>query len=160
MSRKYVSNLEISYICEIKQAWRNMGIDIRHEGVIDSIEGQKVIVRITQASACSGCQAKGICHAAESKDKLVEVQCLQTAGLKTGQTVTVAGAESLGMKAVTFAFGLPLLLLVVALIVALRVSGSEKTAAIAALGILVPYYVVLFLLRNRIKRDFQFRIIL
>lgn len=137
-----------------------MGIDIRHEGVIDSIEGQKVVVRITQSSACSGCQAKGLCRAAESKDKLVEVQCADTEGLKAGQVVTVAGAESLGMKAVTFAFGLPLLLLVVALIAALRVSGSEKTAAIAALGILVPYYVVLFLLRNRIKRDFQFRIIL
>ena len=38
-------------------------------------------------------------------------------------------------------------------------AGSEKVAAIAALGVLVPYYLVLFLLRDRIKKDFQFRII-
>ena len=63
------------------------------------------------------------------------------------------------MKAVAFAFGLPLLLLVAALITAMAVSGSEKAAAIASLGVLVPYYVVLFLLRDRIKKDFQFRII-
>ena len=77
----------------------------------------------------------------------------------TGQPVTVAGAESLGMKAVAFAFGLPLLLLISALITAMVVTGSEKVAAIAALGILVPYYLVLFLLCDRIKKDFQFRII-
>ena len=137
-----------------------MAQDIRHEGVIDSVEGQTVTVRITQSSACGGCQVRNICRAAESKDKLVEVHCADASGLAAGQTVTVSGAESLGMKAVAFAFGLPLLLLLAALVTAIVVTGSEKTAAIAALGILVPYYLVLFLLRDRIKKDFQFRIIL
>jgi sigma-E factor negative regulatory protein RseC len=136
-----------------------MGTDIRHEGVIDSIEGQDVIVRITQSSACGGCQARSICHAAESKDKLVEVHCADAGSFDVGQTVTVAGAESLGLKAVTFAFGLPLVLLLAALVTAMAVAGSEKVAAMAALGILVPYYLVLFLFRDRIKKDFQFRII-
>jgi sigma-E factor negative regulatory protein RseC len=53
-----------------------------------------------------------------------------------------------------------LLLLIVALIVAMAVWDSEKLAAVAALGILVPYYAVLFLLRDRFGKDFQFRIIL
>ena len=136
-----------------------MAQDIRHQGVIDSVEGQTVMVRITQSSACGGCQARNICRAAESKDKTVEVHCTDASGFKAGQTVTVSGAESLGMKAVAFAFGLPLLLLVAALVVAMAVSGSEKVAAIAALGVLVPYYVVLFLLRDRFRKDFQFRII-
>lgn len=136
-----------------------MAQDIRHEGVVDSIDGQNVKVRITQSSACGGCQARNICRAAESKDKLVEVHTADAGKYVTGQTVIVAGAESLGMKAVAFAFGLPLLLLLAALVTAMTVTGSEKTAAIAALGILVPYYLVLFLLRDRIKKDFQFRII-
>ena len=136
-----------------------MGTDIRHEGVIDSIEGQDVIVRITQSSACGGCQARSICRAAESKDKLVEVHCADAGSFDVGQTVTVVGAESLGLKAVTFAFGLPLVLLLAALVTTVAVAGSEKVAAMAALGILVPYYLVLFLFRDRIKKDFQFRII-
>ena len=136
-----------------------MAQDIRHQGVVDSIDGQDIIVRITQLSACGGCQARNICRAAESKDKLVEVRCADAGSFDVGQTVTVAGAESLGLKAVTFAFGLPLLLLLAVLVTAVAVVGREKVAAIAALGILVPYYVVLFLLRDRIKKDFQFRII-
>ena len=136
-----------------------MAQDIRHQGVVDSIDGQNVIVRITQSSACGGCQARNICRAAESKDKLVEVRCADTGSFNVGQVVTVAGAESLGMKAVAFAFGLPLLLLIAALITAIAVTGSERVGAISALGILVPYYIVLFLLRERIKKDFQFRII-
>lgn len=136
-----------------------MAQDIRHQGVIDSVEGQTVMVRITQSSACGGCQARNICRAAESKDKLVEVNCADASGFSAGQAVTVAGAESLGMKAVAFAFGLPLLLLLAALITAMSVAGSEKVAAIAALGVLVPYYIVLFLLRDRFRKDFQFRII-
>ena len=136
-----------------------MAQDIRHQGIIDSIDGQDIIVRITQSSACGGCQARNICRAAESKDKLVEVHCADAGSFDVGQTVTVAGAESLGLKAVTFAFGLPLLLLLAVLITSVSVAGSEKVAALAALGILVPYYLVLFLLRDRMKRDFQFRII-
>ena len=135
-----------------------MAQDIRHQGVVDSIDGQNVIVRITQSSACGGCQARNICRAAESKEKLVEVHQTDTGNYIVGQAVTVVGAESLGMKAVAFAFGLPLLLLLIALVTVMAFTGSEKVAAIAALGILVPYYIVLFLLRDRIKRDFQFRI--
>ena len=144
----------------LKQTGSDMGTDIRHEGVVDSIDGQKVTVRILQASACSGCQASRICRAAESKEKLVEVNVTDAESLSVGQTVTVAGEERMGLAAVMLAFGLPLLLLLAALIVAMSVTGSEMIGAIAALGVLIPYYIVLMLMRSRIKKDFQFRIIL
>ena len=137
-----------------------MTSDIRHEGVVNSIDGQKVTVRILQASACSGCQASRICRAAESKEKLVEVDMTGTESLSVGQTVTVVAGERMGMTAVLLAFGLPLLLLVVALVAVMKVSGSEMVAAIASLAVLVPYYIVLFLCRGRIKKDFGFRIII
>ena len=136
-----------------------MGADIRHEGVINSIDGQKVTVRILQASACSGCQASRICRAEDSKEKLVEIEMKGADTLSVGQTVTIAGEESMGMTAVMLAFGLPLLLLMAGLVTAVSVTGSEKIGAAVALGILVPYYIVLMLLRKRIKKDFQFRII-
>ena len=143
----------------LKRTGNDMGADIRHEGVVDSIDGQKVTVRILQTSACSGCQASRICRAAESKEKLVEVEMTGAESLSVGQTVTVVAGERMGMTAVLLAFGLPLLLLMIALIVAISVSGSEKVAAVASLAVLVPYYVVLFFCRSRIKKDFQFRII-
>ena len=136
-----------------------MAQDIRHDGIVDSIDGQTVIVRITQSAACGGCQARNICRAAESKDKLVEVHCADAGSFVAGQAVTVAGAESLGLKAVMWAFGLPLMLLLASLVAAMSITGNERMAVLAALGILVPYYIVLFLLRGRFKKDFQFRII-
>ena len=136
-----------------------MAQDIRHEGVVDSIGGQTGIVRITQSSACGGCQVRNMCRAAESKEKLVEVDMTGAESLSVGQTVTVVAGERMGMTAVLLAFGLPLLLLLIALIAAMRVSGSEKIAAIASIAVLVPYYVVLFMCRGRIKKDFGFRII-
>lgn len=136
-----------------------MGADIRHEGIIDSIDGQKVTVRILQASACSACQASRICRAAESKEKLVDVETNGSESLSVGQEVTVAVQERLGMAAVLLAFGVPLLLLFIALIGAMSVTGSEQIAALASIAVLAPYYIVLFLLRNRIRKDFGFRII-
>ena len=135
-----------------------MGAGIRHEGVVNSIDGQKVTVRILQASACQGCQASRICRAAESKEKLVEVFFKDAGSLSPGQAVIIEGEESMGMTAVLLAFGIPLLLLVIGLVAGFMFSGSEKVAAAAALGILVPYYILLVLLRDRIKKDFQFRI--
>lgn len=137
-----------------------MAQDIRHQGTVDSIDGQKVNVRITQSSACGGCQARNICRAAESKEKVVQVLSADAAALHVGQEVTVAGAESLGLRAVALAFGLPLLFLMAGLITAMALTGSEKVAALCALVVLAPYYMVLFLCRNRIKRDFRFRIII
>ena len=135
-----------------------MAQEIRHDGIVDSIDGQTVIVRITQSSACGGCQASKICRAAESKEKLVEVHHADAGNFKIGQSVTISGAERLGMKAVVIAFGYPLMLLLIAMIVILSVSESEKAAAIGALAVCVPYYIATYLLRDKIKKDFQFRI--
>ena len=137
----------------------SMAQDIRHEGVVDSVDGQTVIVRITQSSACGGCQARKICNAAESKDKLVEVEYAGAESLFPGQTVTVAAQERMGMTAVMLAFGLPVLLLILALVAATVLTGSEKIGAFSSLAVLVPYYLVLFLCRERIKKDLGFRII-
>ena len=136
-----------------------MSTGIRHEGIVNSIDGQKITVRILQASACSGCQASKICRAAESKEKLVEIEMKGADTLSVGQTVTIAGEESMGMTGVMLAFGLPLLLLIAGLVTAVSVTGSEKIGAAVALGILVPYYIVLMLLNKKKKKDFQFRII-
>lgn len=136
-----------------------MAAIIRHEGIIDTVSPHAVVVRILQSSACSGCQVKNICHAADSKEKLVEVSGCDTSSFSVGQTVVVAGTEQMGWRAVLFAFGIPLVLLFIALVLTLAVTGNEKMAALAAIAVPVPYYVVLFLCRNRMKKDFKFEII-
>jgi sigma-E factor negative regulatory protein RseC len=55
-------------------------------------------------------------------------------------------------------FGIPLLLLMGVLLAVLRWIGDEGMAALASLGALVPYYIVLWLLRDRIRQKVSFRI--
>lgn len=75
-----------------------------------------------------------------------------------GQQVVVMGSEKQGMKAVLMAFGIPLVLLMAGLVTVLAVWSDEKLAALVCLAVLVPYYLVLFLCRDRIRKEFQFTI--
>ena len=135
-----------------------MANKISHSGIIDSIEGDRVKVRIVQTAACAACKVASHCNAAESKVKIVEVFCCDTARYKMGQEVVVSTSKEVANKALILGFGLPFLLLVGMLIIVLRVSGSEGMAALAALGSLVPYYMILWLLKEKIRQQVSFRI--
>ena len=129
-----------------------------HPGVVDSIEGDCVKVRIVQTSACAACKVAAHCNASESKEKLVDVFGCDTAKYATGQEVVVSASREVANRAILLGFGLPLLLLIGVLLMVLRWTGDEGMAAMASLGALVPYYIVLWLLRDSIRQRVAFRI--
>ena len=132
---------------------------IRHDGVVDSIEGDCIHVRIVQASACAACGAKSLCSAAESKEKIIDVYGADTSVYQVGQRVMVEGASSMGMKAVRLAFLFPLLLLVAAVAVAMWFTDSNEVAgAVAALVSLAVYFLVLFACKKQLITKFTFTI--
>ena len=117
-----------------------------------------VVVRILQTSACAACKVAGHCNASEAKEKLVDVRCSDVAAYQTGQQVVVSASRDVANRALLLGFGVPFFLLVVVLIVALRLTGNEGVAALSALGALVPYYLLLWLLRDSIGRQVTFQI--
>ena len=130
---------------------------IRHDGVVDSIEGECIHVRIVQASACAACGAKSLCSAAESKEKIVDVYGADTKAYQVGQRVMVEGAATMGMKAVRLAFLFPLLLLVAAVALVMWLTdGNEALAALAALLVLTFYFLLLFVNKKKLAREFTF----
>ncbi len=46
---------------------------VRERGVIESIAGEKAMVRIEKSSACSACESKDCCDAASGKGMTIEV---------------------------------------------------------------------------------------
>lgn len=129
---------------------------IEHEGIIEKINDHQVTVRILQQSACSACHAKGVCMAADSKEKLVEVVDL-SGRFRENERVIIEGKESMGHKAVFWAFVLPLIILILTLILSLSLwNFSEIEAAISAMVALIPYYLILYLLRKKMANSFQF----
>ena len=135
-----------------------MSQKISHTGVIERIENDSMKVRIVQTSACAACKVASHCNAAESKVKIVDVFGCDTTNYSTGQEVTVWASKDVADKALLLGFGVPFLLLVCVLMIALRFSDNEGLAALLALGSLVPYYFALWLLRDRIQRGISFHI--
>jgi sigma-E factor negative regulatory protein RseC len=129
---------------------------ISHPGIVESIEGQKVNVKILAQSACSSCHAKGMCSVAEMEEKIIEVNTGAVSNLKPGDTVQITMKKSLGPRAVFLGYLLPFLILLTTLITVLAITGNEGLAAIIAILVLVPYYVVLYYLKDRISKTFRF----
>ncbi len=133
-----------------------MSNKIKHPGVVVSADDGSVKVRILQSSACSACKVASHCHASETKEKLVEVSGSGIQGHGVGDHVTVVADSSVGFRASLYGYVLPLVLMVVALVAALAVVHDEGMAALSALGILVPYYLLLYLLRGKLKAQLTF----
>ena len=129
---------------------------IKHRGIVEKIEGSHVVVRIVQTSACSACSAKGLCNASESKEKQIDVYEVNPS-YRIGEEVVLCGSTSMGMRAVLLAFGIPILLLLAALFVTMRVTdGDALLSSIVALLAVIPYYLVIYLMKNKMNKTFSF----
>ena len=135
-----------------------MSKKISHSGIVESIQDGCVKVRIIQTSACAACKVASHCNAAESKVKIVDVFCCDTAKYETGQEVVVSASKDVANRALLLGFGLPFLLLVSVLMITLRLTSEEGVAALVALGSLLPYYLLLWLLRDRIQQRISFQL--
>ena len=135
-----------------------MNQKISHSGVIERIEEDCIKVRIVQTSACAACKVASHCNAAESKVKVVDVFGCDITNYSTGQEVTVWASRDVANRALLLGFGVPFLLLVCVLLITLRLTANEGTAALLALGSLDPYYFALWLFRERIQRGISFHI--
>ena len=136
-----------------------MNTEIRHEGIVESVSDDVVRVRILQSSACSGCKVASHCNASEMKEKLIDVRTQGARGRwQVGQAVVVSTQSSMASRALLLAFGIPLLLMIAVLAVALLAGCGEGLAAMLSVGVLFPYFVVLALFRNRISKSITFRI--
>ena len=129
---------------------------IKHRGIVEKIDGSHVVVRIVQTSACSACSAKGLCNASESKEKQIDVYEVNPA-YRIGEEVVLCGSTSMGMKAVFLAFGIPVLLLLFALFATMRITdGDALLSAIVAMLAIIPYYFVIYLMKDKMNKTFSF----
>ena len=132
---------------------------ISHSGIIESIHEGCVQVRILQTSACAACKAAGRCNASESKEKIIDVMNVRDISqLKVGDSVVVSASRDVANKALLLSFGVPFLILVSVLLIMLKLISEEGIAALVSLLALVPYYVALYFLRNRIQQKIAFSI--
>ncbi len=133
-----------------------MSDSITHSGIIDHIEGNTVFVRIIRQSACADCHAKSMCAASESQEKVIEVTDT-TGTFHAGDEVTISGRTSLGLQAVVLAFLLPLAIVIAGIACSIHLFHlNETVGGLAGLSLMVPYYTIIYSVRNKLKRHFIF----
>ena len=131
---------------------------IKHRGRVEKVEGSHVVVRIVQTSACSACSIKGHCNASESKEKLIDVFEVN-ASYQIGEEVVLLCTTSMGMQAVLLAFGVPLVILIVALGVTMHLTdGNALVSSLVGLLSIVPYYFAIHFSKDKLKKTFSFTI--
>ncbi len=128
---------------------------IRHKGVVERIDNQNVFVRIEQKSSCKDCHAASACLSADKKEKTIEVSD-SSGRFELHEEVVVSVRQSMGLFATVVAYVIPLLLVITCVVIGLYASGSEVIGGIVGLLVLVPYFLILYLLRDKIKKSFTF----
>lgn len=132
--------------------------EISHTGRIKEMTPEFTVVEIISSSACSACHAKGMCGVADEKVKEIQVPTDPYATWKEGDQVRVMLRQTMGLKAVWISYVVPLLILMILILSLSPVIGHEAYAGLIAIGAVALYYLVIYLLRGRLSKDFVFYI--
>jgi positive regulator of sigma E activity len=137
---------------------KNSGDIIEHQGEIIEIGIDYIMVEIISQSACSSCNAKSMCSMSEAESKVVEVENKGYEMFEIGETVNVILRKSLGFKALYISYLIPLLILILILLSLSSFGIGELTTGLSIIMALAVYYIGVYLLRDRFKREFVFTI--
>lgn len=132
--------------------------EIYHDGKIIEITPEFTSVEIISSSACSQCHAKGLCGFSEEESKVVMVPTSSYTERKVGDTVTLALKQTMGLKAVWISYVIPLIILMILVLSLSSVIDNEVWTGLAAIGGVALYYLVIWLLQDKLKNEFVFYI--
>ena len=131
---------------------------VMHTGKVVSMTPQTTTVQIVSQSACSECHAAGLCGLSEYTEKAIEVPTRPSATYGVGDEVQVALKASMGFKAVWIAYFLPLVVLLAVALGLIALGVPELVSGLAGLGAVALYYLVVWLLRDRLRNEYVFTI--
>ena len=131
---------------------------ISHEGVVTKITDDELEIKILAQSACAACHAKSACGMGEQAEKTLLVPRPKDKEFALNQKVNVKMAIGQGNKAAVLAYLLPIILLLAVLFVCIGLGLGEGLSAIISFISLVPHYIVLYLRRDKLKRQFEYTI--
>jgi sigma-E factor negative regulatory protein RseC len=129
---------------------------VSHEGVVTKITDDELEIKILAQSACAACHAKSACSMSEQAEKILTVPRPEGQEFQLLQKVNVRMAVGQGNKAAILAYLIPIILLLAVLFVCLGLGLGEGLAALISIVALVPYYIVLYLKRDALKKEFEY----
>lgn len=131
---------------------------IEQKGKIDNIDNKNIFVKILSESACAKCHAKAFCSTADLKEKIIIINKDNDTDYKIGEDVIVYMNKSMGKKAVFLGYILPFIILFSSLITLILLTDNEGLSGLLSLGLLIPYYLIIYFNKDKLNRTFNFQI--
>ena len=131
---------------------------ISHEGIITKITDDELEIKILAQSACAACHAKSACGMGEQAEKILTVPRPKDKDFELNQKVNVRMAIGQGNKAAVLAYLIPIMLLLAVLFTCLGLGLKDGPSALISIVALIPYYIVLYLKRDQLKKRFEYNI--
>ncbi len=131
---------------------------ISHRGRVVEVTPEFTSVEIISESACASCHAKSLCGLGEAKTKLVQIPTSAYLNISEGDEVDVVLSASMGHKAVWIAYVIPFVILMAVLLILSGFGFSELVSGLAAIACVLLYYVVVWLMRGKLKNEYIFNI--
>ena len=131
---------------------------ISHEGIVTKISDDELEIKILAQSACAACHAKSACSMGEQAEKILTVPRPKSKDFALNQKVNVKMAIGQGNKAAILAYLIPIVLMLAVLFVCLGLGLNEGVSALISIIALIPYYIILYLQRDKLKKRFEYTI--
>ncbi|NOZ34650.1 MAG: SoxR reducing system RseC family protein [Chlorobi bacterium] len=131
---------------------------IEHEGIIKEIHSNNLKVSIIAKSACLSCQLKTSCSVSDVEEKIIDVTINNPELYEQGELITVFYKQTLGYRALFLGYLLPFIIVFIILILTISITGNEGISGLTALAALLPYYLILHLKKDKIRKTFSFSI--
>ncbi len=131
---------------------------VTHTGIIRKIAGNKAEISVISKASCVSCSLNNACSVSDMKEKIIEIDLNQVAQYNEGDSVVVEMKQSLGTWAVLLGYLFPFFVLFLGLIMFLHFGLNQGLSGILAIALLIPYYSILYLLRDFFKKRFRYRI--
>jgi len=132
--------------------------EITHIGKIIEMTPEQTLVEIIVSSACSQCHAKGLCGMSEEQEKLISLPTDPYAAYNVGDQVQVCTKMTMGLKAAWISYVIPLAILMILILSLSVLFESEVLVGLVSVAGVALYYLVIWLLRDRLNNEFTFYI--
>lgn len=135
-----------------------MSDQILHHGVVEKLmPGRNMVgVRIADSDECAACAAAKICRAGNNSSELLAVTVPPGMRLNIGDKVEVTGSEQLHRKAIRLLMLYPTMAIIAVMVGVYLLWGNQLMAALAGVGVMFMFFIILYVCRNRINREFVF----
>lgn len=134
---------------------------IDDKGVVTAVDmaARTITVRVLTDGDCGGCPAAKLCGVASADDKLTTLRVDSPSRFRTGMKVLLRGSERMHRRAIMLATVLPCICLIAIMVAVYLLTADQLAAALCGAGAMVLFYLVLWLMRDKVAHEFEFEAI-